>query len=206
MQFHFFPPRYNDDTQRLLSSAWQNRPNNYQLRDENVSSGWKHDEWVRVFDIPSATPAEIFQQARARIISMDIIPPRLMELTAQWNVEDRLPQVGDLLFQRTHLLGMRGWHVADILSATRMGDVIDEPERYELQYIAVKGHPEKGASRYIVANDGQQVRFTIKPVSKPANILTQLANPIITRRVQVHVTNSILDYVVTAVTLDLTGA
>lgn len=205
MRFDFFPSHQTDDMIYVTDPKWQNLPNSYQAGDETKSRGWRQDQWERTFEVAGVTPAHIFQQARARLISMDIAPPSLLELTAQWNVEARLPQMGDVLFQRSHLFRVGNVRFADLLSAVRIGDVVDESDRFELQVVALKGHPERGVSRYILLNDGNYVWFRIAPISKPANIFTQLANPILTRRIQVYLTESMLDYVVTAVTLDLTG-
>lgn len=206
MRFDFFPSNQNDDTKHVTDPQWQNLASNYQSGDENVvRGGWRKEEWQRILEAPQVSLDVIFQQARARLISMDIAPISLLELTAQWNVEDRLPQVGDLIFQRSHLFRMGNLRLADLLSAVRIGDVVDEPNRFELQVVALKGHPERGASRYILLNDGHHVWFRMAPISKPANTLTRLADPILTRRIQVYVTASMLDYMVTAVTLDLTG-
>lgn len=206
MQFDLFPSQKVDDSSRVRDPRWQNRSVTYQAGDERNAPDWRVEEWNRVFDtLPQVTPDAIFQQARARLISMDVVPPHILELTAQWNVESRLPQIGDLLFQRTHFVRFGDFRLVDLLSATRIGEIVDEPTRFVLQYITLQGHPECGVSNYVLHNDGQQVWFSIKPISRPANILTKLANPIITRRFQVFITTQILDYVVTAVTLDLTG-
>lgn len=205
MHFDIWPPHNPDDNTRFQQPIWRDRKVTYQAGDDQQGSGWKYDQWERVFNISGVSADAIFQQARARLISMDIVPPALLEFTAQWNTQSRLPQVDDLIFQRTHLFQIGGRRLVDLHSATRIGDVIDEPNRFELQYIATEGHPERGFSRYTIAQGNDVVMFTIRTTSQPANILTKLANPIITRRMQLRVTNSILDYMVTTVTLDLTG-
>ncbi|PJF40396.1 MAG: hypothetical protein CUN55_12775 [Phototrophicales bacterium] len=180
MRFSFFSPQASDDTRYILDPQWLSLPNSYHVGDETRSQRWKQDQWLKTFNIPQVPPEKIFQQARARLISMDIISPQILELTAQWNVEGRLPQAGDLLFQRTHLVRLGNIHIIDLLSATRITSVVDEPARFVLQYTTLKGHPEKGISNYIIENNGENVTFSIQSIAKPANIITQLVNPFFT--------------------------
>lgn len=205
MDFHFFPPANPDSKPVFQNPKWRDRPTTYQPGDEERSSGWRFDNWERDLTVPGVELDAVFQQSRARIISMDILSPSILEFTPQWNVEDRLPQVDDLIFQRTHLIQFGRVQLMDVLSATRVGMVTDEAGHFALQYIATKGHPEKGFSIYTIQQHADNVKFSIKTVSQPANILTKLANPIITRRTQLRITNAVLDYVKTSVRLDLIG-
>lgn len=205
MDFDFFPPAKPDDTTAFQNSRWQERTTTYQPGDEEKTDGWKHDQWERSLLVPGIAVSTVFAQARARIISMDILPSDILEYTAQWNIEGRLPQENDLIFQRMHLVRLSNIRLIDVLSATRIGKVIDEPQYFALQYIATKGHPERGFSVYTLQQQAKSVLFTIRTISQPANIFTKLANPIIVRRTQLHITKAVLDYVKTSVQLDLSG-
>ena len=202
MQFEIFPKGSLDDCVFFDKPAWQNRTVTYKAGDEDTSGGWRYDFWERSLDVPNVSAEAIFEQARARLISMDVIPDDLLEYTVQWQVENRLPQVNDLLFQRTHLIHMRDFRVLDVLSATRIGKLVDEPNLFMLQYIATEGHPECGRSNYSVIKEDDTVRFTIDTISKPALLLTKLAKPF-TRRTQLKITNAVLDYMQNAIRLDL---
>ncbi len=204
MNFDFFPSQTPDDTTRI--SQWRDRTLSYHPGDETQSGGWDHEQWECEIRVPGFDPAKIFEQARARLINFDVVPPELLEITTQWNVEERLPQGGDLMIQRTHLFKMGNFRLADVLSAVQIAQIVDEPRRFALQYSTVKGHPEKGCSTYTLTwTDDDRVLFTMQPISKPGNWLTQLANPIITQRVRLKVTHAILDTLAKGVLLDLTG-
>jgi uncharacterized protein (UPF0548 family) len=206
MRFAFFQPSEPDDTRFLEHPDWRERPLTYTQGDENRSGGWKYDEWEREIKVPRADAATIFEQARARLINFDIIPPTIMHITTQWNHEGRLPQQGDVIFQRTHLIRIGNLHLVDVLSATRLGEVVDDADCFSLVYIATKGHPEKGFSRYSLRPSGEHsVTFKIETTSQPANFLTKLANPIITRRTQLKITYSVLDTMERGVIMDLSG-
>jgi uncharacterized protein (UPF0548 family) len=205
MDFAFFPPIQPDDTQAFANPKWRDRTTTYTPGDENKSAGWKHDHWERDLTVASVPASDVFEQARARIISMDILPSDILDYTAQWNVEGRLPQPNDLIFQRTHLVQVGQQRIVDVLSATRIGTLTDAPGLFALQYISTSGHPERGFSVYTITQDDQSVKFIIKTISQPANLLTKLANPIITRRTQLRITNAVLDYMKTSVHLDLIG-
>lgn len=207
MRFAFFQPTDPDDSRFLEHPNWRARPLTYHQGDENQSGGWKYDEWEHEIKVPRANAATIFDQARARLINFDIIPSTIMNVTTQWNLEGRLPQQGDVIFQRTHLIRIGNLHVVDVLSATRLGEVVDESDHFSLVYIATQGHPEKGFSRYSLRPNGEHsVIFKIETTSQPANILTKLASPIITRRTQLKITHSVLDTMERGVIMDLSGA
>ncbi|MBI5930903.1 MAG: DUF1990 family protein [Chloroflexi bacterium] len=204
MNFDFFPSTSPDDAKHL--NRWRKRSLSYHPGDETTSSGWSQDHWEREIRVPGLDPAKIFEQARARLINFDVLPPELLEITTQWNLEERMPQAGDLIFQRTHLFKMGNFRLADVLSAVQIAQIVDEPRRFVLQYITVKGHPEKGISTYTLTwSDDDRVLFTMQPISKPANWLTRLGGPFITRRTQLKITHAILDTLAKGVLLDLTG-
>ncbi|MCQ3929718.1 MAG: hypothetical protein DPW16_04610 [Chloroflexi bacterium] len=204
MNFNFFPPQALDDTKRI--SQWWDRALSYHPGDETQSGGWDQEQWEREIRVPGFDPAKIFEQARARLINFDVLPPELLEVTTQWNVEEHLPQPGDLMIQRTHLFKIGNFRLADVLSAVKITQIIDEPRRFALQYVTVKGHPEKGQSTYTITwTDDNRILFTMQPISKPGNLLTRLANPIITQRIRLKVTHAILDTLAKGVLLDLTG-
>lgn len=204
MNFIFFPSQTSDDTKRL--TQWRNRGLSHHPGDETQSGGWDQEQWEREIRVPGFDPAKIFEQARARLINFDVVPPELLEITTQWNIEERLPQPGDLMIQRTHLFKISNFRLADVLSAVQIAQIIDEPRRFALQYSTVKGHPEKGQSTYTLTwTDDNRVLFTMQPISKPGNLLTRLANPIMTQRVRLKVTHAILDTLTKGVLLDLTG-
>ncbi len=203
--FSFFPGSDNDDTPRVLDDAWRKRPLTYANGDEAKSGGWKDDHWQREFKVLDVDAERIFDEARARLINFDVLPIAQAQLTTLWNVETRLPQPGDVIFQRTHFVRFGGFNLVDILSATRLGEVMDAPDHFELQYISTQGHPECGTSRYRVEIDDRgRVMFRIHTISKPALWLTRLANPIITRRFQLKITHAVLDTMVQGVLMDLT--
>lgn len=204
MNLHFFPSQTPNDTTRI--SLWHDRDLSYHPGDETTSSGWNQEQWEREIIAPGIDPARIFEQARARLINFDVLPPELLEITTQWNVEERLPQAGDLIIQRTHLFKIGSFRLVDVLSAGQIVQIVDESRHFSLQYVTVKGHPEKGTSTYtITCTDDDRVLFTMQPISKPGNWLTRLVNPIITRRVRLRVTHAILDTLAKGVLLDLTG-
>ncbi len=204
MNFDFFPSQTPDDSKRL--TQWRNRGLSYHPGDEIQSDGWDQEKWEREIRVPGFDPARIFEQARARLINFDVLSPELLEITSQWNVEERLPQPGDLMIQRTHLFKIGNFRLADVLSAVQIVQIVDEPHRFALQYSTVKGHPEKGCSTYTLTwTNDDRVLFTMQPISKPGNWLTRLANPIITQRVRLKVTHAILDTLAKGVLLDLTG-
>lgn len=203
MCLEFFPSITPDDTVAAARPLWTTRSLTYQLGDEHQSKGWYDDRWERQLVIPHSGPTRIFEQARARLINFDFLPSLLVQFTAQWNVESRLPKIGDVVFQRTHLVRLdRPW--VDVLSATHISDVVDEAKHFTLRYITTKGHPECGTASYQVIQENDAVYFRIHAISKPALWTTRLVKPIITRPLQIRITKGILDGMMTAVLLDLT--
>lgn len=203
MRLIFFPSPAPDDTPYTTDPTWTERPLSYLLGDEQGQRGWHDDHWERPLDIPSIVPSRIFEQARARLINFDFLPSELVQFTGQWNVEGRLPQVGDVVFQRTHLLRL-GRSLIDVLSATRIAEVIDEPQRFVLRYVTTQGHPECGTAYYQIIQESDRVFFRIHAISQPALWTTRLVKPIITRPLQIRITKGILDGMATSVLLDLT--
>lgn len=203
MRLEFFPSLTPDDTVAATSPLWTTRALTYQPGDEDQSKGWYNDQWERQLVIPHSEPTRIFEQARARLINFDFLPSQLVQFTAQWNVESRLPQIGDVVFQRTHLFRLgRPW--VDVLSATHIGEVVDEAKRFTLSYITTKGHPECGTASYQVIQENDAVYFRMNAISTPGLWATHLVKPIITRPLQIRITKGILDGMMTAVLLDLT--
>lgn len=206
MKWQFFPSDSPDDSGQLQHPAWRDLPVSYSEGQESKSAGWDVDRWERELSVPGVAPEKVFEQARARLINFDILPARLAQFTTTWNVEGRLPQPGDIVFQRTHFLYVGNFHLIDILSATRVKTAVDAPDYFLLQYVTTQGHPEQGTARYELEKTAEgKVIFRINALSKPALFLTRLAKPIITRRVQLKLTQGILDTLEKGVRLDLTA-
>lgn len=203
MRFQFFPSPTPDDSHYTTAPTWASRPLSYQLGDEQQSRGWYDDHSERQLTVPNVAPSRIFEQARARLINFDFLPSELVQFTGRWNVEGRMPQVGDVVFQRTHLVQL-GRPLVDVLSATHIGEMTDEPKRFILRYVTTKGHPECGTAYYQIIQESDTVYFRIHAVSKPGLWTTRLVKPLITRRVQLRITKGILDGMATSVRLDLT--
>lgn len=203
MSFVLFPPLSPDDSEYVSSLKWTQRPLTYAPGDEQHGRGWNQDSWERELSLSQTDPQLVFDYARARLINFDIAPAKLAHFTPSWTIKERLPQAGDIVFQRTHLLGL-GWRfVIDVLSVTRIVRVVDESHYFELQYTTTKGHPECGTARYRVARIGDQVLFSIDSVARPGLWITRLATSIITRHIQLAITKGILDMMVQGVRLDL---
>jgi uncharacterized protein (UPF0548 family) len=66
-----------------------------------------------------------------------------------------------------------------VLAPCRVIDVFDEPDRGGFRYVTLPGHPELGFEEFVVekSTDGE-VRFTARPVSRPATVLLRLAGPV----------------------------
>ncbi|KAB2858813.1 MAG: hypothetical protein F9K46_11440, partial [Anaerolineae bacterium] len=125
MNFDFFPSPTPDDTKHL--NQWRDRGLSYHPGDENKSGGWDHEQWEREIRVPGFDSTKIFEQARARLINFDVVPLGLLEITPQWNIEERLPQPSDLMIQRTHLFKIGNFRLVDVLSAVQIAQIIDEP-------------------------------------------------------------------------------
>jgi uncharacterized protein (UPF0548 family) len=56
--------------------------------------------------------------------------------------------------------------------------VIDEPGRRGFGYGTLRGHPETGEESFVVALDGDQVRFTVTAFSRAGTALSRLGGPV----------------------------
>jgi uncharacterized protein (UPF0548 family) len=204
VQIVLFPSSSPDDTSYLTHPDWRDRGITYTVGDEQHGTGWRHDHHRVTLTAPGVAAETIFEQARARLINMEIVSSRLLVYTAAWNVEGRLPQAGDLIFQRTHFIRLGEHALVDLLSAVRLGEVIDQPGLFELEYISTQGHPECGASRFIVSVDNNAVRLQMVVVSAAGLMTTRLVRPF-TRWFQLKITHNILDTIAQGVRLDSVG-
>jgi uncharacterized protein (UPF0548 family) len=92
-----------------------------------------------------------------------------------------------------------------VLSACRIVQVIDEPDRFGFAYGTLPAHPEEGEEHFVVsrapdrAGDGASVRFDVVAFSRHRDLLTKLGGPI-PRRFQARATKQYLDGMRDAVT------
>lgn len=170
----------------------------------SVDGQWEEKTWTRSIRVLNFGAAAVFEQIRARLLSLDIISPTRLQYGGQWLYEDRLPQVHDLVFQRTHLISIGKRVIVDVLSAVRVGDVTNDSNEFALTLITTNGHPVQGYSRFAITVQHDGVAFSIHSVSRPATTISSLLKPI-TRRTQHSISTAILNYVETATRLDLTG-
>ncbi len=203
MKIHLFPGVNPDDTVYLKHPNWMKRSLTYASGDEAHGTGWNTDNWERQLGFPGAEPANVFQSARARLINLDFQPLNLVQFTSLWAIKERLPQPGDTIFQRTHVLKLGKLLLVDVLSATQLIGVTDEPHCFGFQYTTTLGHPECGTARYQVSLEEKDVSFRIHAIARPGLWTTKLAKPIITRRLQLKIAKGMLDTMVQGVRLDL---
>ena len=202
--FQFLPSQTTTDTAIFEQAEWLERPTSHTIGDEDQSSRWNRDSLEHPLNVGPISIDDIFQQARARLISMDIIPASVLEYTGQWMVEARMPQADDLIFQRTHMLQFNGRPLFDLVSAVRIANVIDEDACFALHFVTTIGHPVRGHSQFAVKKNDDHVAFAINAVSKPATWFSRLASPM-ARRKQFQVKHSIFNYLQTTIRLDLAG-
>ena len=79
-----------------------------------------------------------------------------------------------------------------VVAPCRIVWVDDEPNRFGFAYGTLEGHPETGEEAFVIERTGTSVRFDITACSKPDALLARLGAPV-SRRIQIHVTQSYLD-------------
>lgn len=79
-----------------------------------------------------------------------------------------------------------------VLAGCRVTHVVDEEDRFGFTYATLPDHPEEGYETFLVVDHGDEVRFTIEAVSRPATPLVELGLPV-TRALQRRATNRYLD-------------
>lgn len=79
-----------------------------------------------------------------------------------------------------------------VLAACRVTSVVDEDDRFGFTYATLPDHPEHGYETFLVVDHGDEVRFTIEAVSRPATPLVQLGLPV-TRWLQRRATHRYLE-------------
>lgn len=60
----------------------------------------------------------------------------------------------------------------------RVISVLDEPGRRGFSYGTLPGHPESGEESFVVALEGDEVRFTVTAFSRPGTWLSRLGGPL----------------------------
>lgn len=206
MEFAFLQSAYPDDSAKLQEAKWNGLATSYADGDETKSSGWYIDHWERELSVAGIEAEQVFEQARSRLINFDLVPPHLAQFTTTWNIEGRMPEAGDRVFQRTRFFHLGSLQLVDVFSMTCVAQVIDEEKRFLLQYLTTQGHPESGTARYVIERtEDNRVFFRIHAIAKPTLWTTRLVKRFITRPIQLKITKGILDTMERGLRLDLTG-
>src|SRR3954470_17593570 len=92
---------------------------------------------------------------------------------AGMSVEPQTPPVLDLTVAVAAPLGP-----VTAVAVCRVVAVIDEPDRYGFAYGTLPGHPERGEEAFVVQRRGDDVVFTVKAFSRPAELLPRLGGPV----------------------------
>ncbi|NDJ87215.1 MAG: DUF1990 family protein [Chloroflexi bacterium] len=203
MTLDFLPAHHADDTAKILASKWQDRGASYTAGDEHTGRGWHTAKYRRTLSFPGPEVAAVFDQARARLINCDFVPFHRATFTGIWNSQGRLPQPGDLLFQRFHLLRFAGRSLLDLLATARIADLNDQPGYFTIQTSTTRGHPIPGSADYAVAVERGEVVFEMQVIARPGTMFTWLTWPLVSWY-QKKFWQAILTTMVKGVRLDLT--
>ena len=60
----------------------------------------------------------------------------------------------------------------------RISYVVDEPTRFGFAYVTLPGHPECGEEAFVLSREADEVLFTMRSYSRPAELLARLGGPI----------------------------
>jgi hypothetical protein len=101
------------------------------------------------------------------LFDYDIFPSSIMRFQAEWMVEGRPMQVGDVIVQRA-VFPPVGFGIC-LEFAVRVSAIFREPTRLGFAYQTLMGHVESGTSEFYFEQSEDQIRFTIHTRSEPGH-------------------------------------
>ncbi|MGQ0600185.1 MAG: DUF1990 family protein [Anaerolineales bacterium] len=119
-------------------AQWRAARPTYQRGDELDGLRWKDDRHTR--SLNPAAPRALFDRAAERLLRYDFYPPTMLTHTSEFVRQNRRLRLGELIVQRIHAVP----GLLDVVTATRVSEVIDEPRRQGFAYVATQAHFEIG--------------------------------------------------------------
>jgi hypothetical protein len=120
-----------------------------------------------------------------------IFPPHIMHHCAEWTQEGRAMRVGDVIVQQVYLPGPRAI-LPKMIFGVRIVEIIDEGNRKGFAYETLRGHAERGLSRFLVEQVDGKCTFSIETWSAPANLLARWTAPLFAAPYQAYCTRCAL--------------
>jgi hypothetical protein len=110
------------------------------------------------------------------LFDYDIFPATIMSSKAQWQLEARQMQLGDVILQKLYIPPL-GWGLC-IECAVRVCALENEPGKVGFAYETLPGHVEKGVSDFHICEQDGDILFGVHTRSAPAHWLARAARPI----------------------------
>jgi hypothetical protein len=125
------------------------------------------------------------------LFNYKIFPPNILSYFTQWQTEGRQMRVGDTVVQQIYLPPIRKLS-QKIIVGVRISEVIDEQFRKGFSYETLHGHVEKGVSSFVLEQRGNELYFSIRTFSEPANVLAKVLGPVFSVPYQAYCTSAAL--------------
>ncbi len=132
--------RNHQDKQHL--EQWSDAPLTYSP-SQPLNSNWFIDHYEVILERYDPTGA-CFQHAANLIMRNRFYPPQVMQITADYQLEDRDVQVGDGVLQRIRILQAWNKPVLEVLTLNKITEVVDEPRQKGFTYTTTTVHSEVG--------------------------------------------------------------
>jgi hypothetical protein len=125
------------------------------------------------------------------LFNYEIFPSNILTYFSQWQAEGRKMRVGDTIVQQIFLPPVPQIS-QKIIVGVRINEIVDEQFCKGFSYETLQGHVEKGVSSFLLEQRDNEIYFSIRTFSAPANIITRLLGPVLSVPYQAHCTRAAL--------------
>ena len=142
--------------------------------------------------VPTRTPVHDLSRCNVTFLfEYQIFPPPILVFAAEWQVQQRTLQVGDVIVQQVFLpplsLSIKCIFAVRILEVTR------QPAQIGFSYGTLQGHVERGISEFSLRLRHDSVYATIHTYSAPGLFISRAVAPIFIRPYQRYCTKRALE-------------
>ena len=138
--------------------------------------------------IPTRRPIEDLRLCNVdSLFDYAIFPPSILRFAADWQAAARAMQIGDVIVQQAYLPPFR--LSVKCIFAVRVLGITRTPTFVGIQYGTLAGHAETGLSEFGFERRGRELYALIHTFSEPAQMLSRIVAPFVTRPYQQYCTD-----------------